>query len=115
MNKCEICGEEYDRAETNRVFGDMHWTFRFCSAQCYTAAVMTPNQKKFRAWWMPNPPREPFHQEFDTKEKAQAALELLADYDLYLGEHLIGANAGGVEELDDDGEWSEIDEDEPNE
>ena len=65
--------------------------------------------KKFRVWWIPNPPREPFHREVDTKAEAQAVCDLLADYDLYLSEEHIFANAGGIEERVD-GEWEEIEE-----
>ena len=37
--KCEICGKPYDQKETIRVFGDMNWAHKYCSAQCYTKWV----------------------------------------------------------------------------
>lgn len=42
MNICrrKACGIEYDVKETIRSFGDMVWTGLYCSAQCYTKALM---------------------------------------------------------------------------
>jgi len=37
--KCQECGNEYDVAETQRVFGDADWTNTICSASCYTESV----------------------------------------------------------------------------
>jgi len=36
MAKCKNCGKEYDVEETQRVFGDVPWTWGMCSSQCYT-------------------------------------------------------------------------------
>jgi hypothetical protein len=37
--KCKECGVKYDINETIRVYGDMHWVGRFCSALCVTKAT----------------------------------------------------------------------------
>lgn len=37
---CKVCEKEYSRSETIRIYGDMWWTPLYCSAQCYTKAVM---------------------------------------------------------------------------
>ena len=43
MNKCIVCGKQYDPKETIRSCGDMHWTYNRCRARCYTKYVMTLN------------------------------------------------------------------------
>ncbi len=38
MTNCKHCDKEYDVVETQRVFGDVPWTYTYgmCSAKCYT-------------------------------------------------------------------------------
>lgn len=66
-----------------------------------------PEHGDLRLWWIPNPPREPFHVAVKTITEATCVFEALSNYDLYLGE-LIQANAGGLEVYDEKtGEWEE--------
>ena len=37
---CRKCRKEYDVKETIRSYGDMVWTSLYCTAQCYTKAIM---------------------------------------------------------------------------
>lgn len=62
---------------------------------------------KLRVWWVPNPPQRAFHTEVADIDEAIRVLTLLAEYDLYLGEKLVYANAGGLEVLNEDNEWEE--------
>lgn len=41
MNKCIVCGKQYDPKETIRSCGDMHWAYNRCTARCHTKYVMT--------------------------------------------------------------------------
>ena len=61
--------------------------------------------KKLRIWWIPNPPRKPFTREVKDIDEAKIFLNLLADYDLYLGDEIIFANACGLESTET-GEWT---------
>ena len=56
-----------------------------------------------RIWWISNPPREPFIKEVSSIGEGKKLLNLLASYDLYLGE-LIDCNASGME-VQKDGKW----------
>ena len=61
-----------------------------------------------RMYWIPNPPRHPFRQQVFSVEEARLNLDLLAKYDLYLGDSVINANVGGLEYYNHvTGEWEE--------
>jgi len=60
---------------------------------------------QLRVWWISNPPRKPFYKEVGTIREAREVLEVLTDYDLYLGEQ-INSNAGGLE-IYQTGTWEE--------
>lgn len=41
------CAKEYDSREISRIYGDVPWRYKFCSASCYTQSIMkriTTNQ-----------------------------------------------------------------------
>jgi hypothetical protein len=40
MRMCQMCERQYDVNETIRVFGDMNWVNKFCTAQCMTKKVL---------------------------------------------------------------------------
>jgi len=63
---------------------------------------------EYRVWWIPNPPRKPFYWPCLTIIEAKHTVDLLSQYDLYLGDDVIVANACGVEHYED-GEWEELD------
>ena len=65
---------------------------------------------RLRAWHIPNVPGRPFQVEADTIAEAEKILDLIAKYDLFLGD-LIESNAQGIEVFED-GEWSELDREE---
>ncbi len=68
--------------------------------------------KHYRTWFIPNPPRAPFTEEFDTRLAATEAFDLISRYSLYLGEELIPVSAGGVERwyaLGNDWETADLD------
>jgi hypothetical protein len=60
---------------------------------------------RYRVWWVSNPSRPPFYFEVVDTFEAILVLEVLAKYDLSLGDRIF-MNAGGLEALDD-GEWVE--------
>lgn len=66
-----------------------------------------PNEGDLRVWWVPNPPREPFYYPVKTVDEAKKVIDVLAQYDLYLGE-LIVANGSGLEVYDGE-DWTEWD------
>ncbi len=57
-----------------------------------------------QVYWIPNPPRAMFCYPVRSIAEAQLLLHVLAAYDLYLGEDLIGGNAGGLQVFEN-GEW----------
>lgn len=61
---------------------------------------------KLRIWHISNAPRNPFRKEVKDIKEAKHALDLLADYDLYLGDSIIFMNTQGVEAYKEN-EWSE--------
>ena len=61
---------------------------------------------KYRVWWISKPPREGFYYEVKNLEEAKKVVDVLAKYDLYLGD-LIDCNVCGVQELGTDGEWND--------
>jgi len=65
-------------------------------------------EKKLRVWWMSNLPSEVFYKEVDSPKEGREVLDILAEYDLYLGE-LIESNVGGMEEMQENGwfEWED--------
>lgn len=71
--------------------------------------------RRYRAWFTPNPPADPFSFETDTLTEAIVVEEAIADFSLELGERLIPVSVGGVEKWDTDGEaedWYSLDGDE---
>jgi hypothetical protein len=44
MNSCKLCGKEYDVKEVVRVFGDTDWKHLYCSAICFTKALMAKKE-----------------------------------------------------------------------
>jgi hypothetical protein len=63
-----------------------------------------------RVWWIPQVPMNPFYVPVKTVDEAALLLNTLADYDLFqLANHIKPdySNAGGLEELDENGEWYE--------
>jgi len=54
-----------------------------------------------RVWWNSNFGHKPFHKQVNSIQEAKDVLQLLTDYDLYLGDKIVG-NAGGLEILQDD-------------
>ncbi len=55
------------------------------------------NKQNFRVWHIANVPGKPFHVFCNQIEEARKIRDLLADYDLHLGD-LIESNAQGIEE-----------------
>ncbi len=64
--------------------------------------------KRYRVWHIPNVPGKPYLVFCTDYAQAQRVRDLIADYDLFLGD-LIVSNAQGIERYED-GEWSEWDE-----
>lgn len=60
--------------------------------------------QKLRVYHIPNVPREPYYVDVETVDAAIQVLDVLANYDLYLGEEMIGTNVQGLM-VWDDGEW----------
>lgn len=69
----------------------------------------------YRVWHIPQVPMEPFYvEEIASLETAIMVRDVLAEYDLFQFENNIKpdySNAQGIEEFED-GEWSEVDDDE---
>lgn len=65
-----------------------------------------PKEGDLRIWHIPNPPRRPFNRLVKSLEEAKDVLNILADYDNYIGDPLIWANAQGLEKFEG-GEWLE--------
>ena len=67
---------------------------------------MTNN--KLKIWHIPNIPGEAFEKEVKDIQEAIKLLDLLADYDLFLGELLIYSNVQGLLVFnEDDQKWEE--------
>lgn len=63
-----------------------------------------------RVWWIPQVPGKPFHVSVKSVDEAKLVIRTLANYDLFQFEnHIKGdyCNAGGLEQLEPDGEWFE--------
>lgn len=70
--------------------------------------------KKFRVWWIPQIPGDPFHsEEVDNFAAAVAIHDTLARYDIFQFENRIKpdfANVGGIQRWDeDDQKWYSVD------
>lgn len=65
---------------------------------------MDEREIKLRVYHIPNVPREPYYVEVSTVYDAKQILNALANYDLYLGEDVIGTNVQGLM-IWEDGEW----------
>jgi hypothetical protein len=46
MNVCKICNKEYDQIKLEQSVGATHWTYKFCSASCYTKDMNIQNTKQ---------------------------------------------------------------------
>ncbi|WP_043345186.1 hypothetical protein [Cupriavidus basilensis] len=79
---------------------------------------MSNNAGALRVWWVPQVPGPCFNVEVASPTEAKKLLAVLADYDLF---HLTNrikpdyANAGGLEVLQQDGEWEEWADEDGNE
>lgn len=65
---------------------------------------------KLRVYWHPQVPCTPFVVPVENLVEAKLLLNTLADYDLFQLSHRIKpdySNAGGLEQLDSDGDWIE--------
>lgn len=69
--------------------------------------------KQFRAWWISPIPGRPMYIEFETEAEARAAVDALAAFDEHrIDQGLLSrnvCNVGGVQTLDSDGEWEDLD------
>lgn len=68
------------------------------------------NETGTRVWWNSNFGNESFYYPVTDLEEVRLIIDVLTKYDLYLGDK-IEANAGGVEVLNDDGQWEEYHDD----
>jgi hypothetical protein len=63
---------------------------------------------EYRVWWIPQVPMKPFRVPVETPEQGRWLCDVLADYDIFQFESNVKpdyCNAGGVQMLDEDGEW----------
>lgn len=63
-----------------------------------------------RVWWIPQVPMRAFRVPVKTVDEAILLLDTLADYDLFQYYNNVKpdyCNAGGLEVLDEDGDWCE--------
>lgn len=63
---------------------------------------------KYRVWWIPQVPMKPFRVAVETPEQGEQLCQILADYDRFQFENKVKpdyCNAGGVEVLDEHGDW----------
>jgi len=74
---------------------------------------MTDKEGQLRVWHIANPPNDGFHRTVSSVEEAKTILNLLADYDNHLGDHLVFSNAQGLEVFAQ-GEWVEWHDEEDN-
>ena len=68
------------------------------------------NPGDLRIWWIPQVPMRPFRVPVKTVDEAILLLDTLADYDLFQYNNNVKpdyCNAGGLEILDEDGDWCE--------
>jgi hypothetical protein len=66
--------------------------------------------KRLRVWWIPQVPMKAFYAEVRSLREAKLLLNTLADYDLFQLENNIKpdyANVGGLQELGEDGDWTD--------
>lgn len=74
--------------------------------------------KKLKVWWKPQIPMKSFEVEVSSVEEGAKLLRVLADYDAFQFDNRIKpdyCNAGGLVQLDDDGEWTDWYDDETGE
>lgn len=73
---------------------------------------------KLKVWWIPQVPGRPFEVAVASVEEGAKLLDVLADYDAFQFKNRIKpdyCNAGGLVQLDDDGEWTDWCDDETGE
>ena len=73
---------------------------------------MATRNGALRIWWVTNLPGEPFYASVDDGFEALDLLNILAEYNLHLGE-LVQSNAGGFQVFAD-GEWVEWEDEQGN-
>jgi hypothetical protein len=69
---------------------------------------------EYRVWWVPQVPMKAFHYEVPDVASGRLLCDALAKYDLFQFENRVKpdySNAGGLQELDEDGEWVDFDAD----
>lgn len=75
--------------------------------------------KKFKVWYIPQVPMQPFEVECETAEQAQDALDLITNFSIFEFENKVKpdySDAGGVEKWDEtDQEWFDYDESDDHE
>lgn len=67
---------------------------------------MSETTGQLRVWHIPNPPQAPFHKIVTSVEEAKNVINLLSDYDNFLGDDHVYANASGLEVFES-GDWVE--------
>ena len=68
--------------------------------------------EKYQVWWIPQIPMEAFYVPVESFEQGEWLCGVLADYDKFQFDNHIKpdySNVGGVEYLDEDGDWLSID------
>jgi len=46
MNRCQLCGTDYDLKDVKRAYGGELWRHKYCTPQCYTQAIIASNKKE---------------------------------------------------------------------
>jgi len=65
----------------------------------------------YRVWWIPQIPMKGFFVDVDSIEQGNWLCGVLAEYDMFQFENNVKpdySNAGGVQQLEDDGEWWDV-------
>ena len=63
---------------------------------------------EYRVFWIPQVPMQAFYVSVPTPEQGEWLCEVLADYDAFQYENKVKpdySNVGGVQVLDEDGDW----------
>jgi hypothetical protein len=76
------------------------------------------SDRKMKVWWIPQVPMKAFEVEISSLEEGVKLMDVLADYDAFQFESNVKpdyCNAGGIQVLEDDGEWCDWFDDETGE
>lgn len=79
---------------------------------------MADDNTTVRVWWIPQVPMQAFEYIVPDIKTGALLVDALAKYDLFQYENRVKpdfCNAGGVSFLDTDGDWSDVDPDDPDE